>query len=108
MQRPKSTSTTDEAGHVNQAGSTWEDWFTHWAKVTYQRGTEPLVGDQRVGRRNPVVYMRWDSLTSQMTANHRLVHKGRVFSFSEPPRNVQEANIEVECACIEVANGGAA
>ena len=93
-------STQDSEGHVTE---TWTKVADRWCKVEPLSGRELWDARQIQPDTTHRITMLADTVTKAMTSLDRLAYigKDRYFHPTEPPRNVNEGEEEIEVMCKE-------
>ena len=97
----RDTGTTQDAqGHATES---WTKVADRWAKIETISGQELWNARQIQPLTTHRITMLSDSVTRQMTADDRIAYiaDARYFYPTEPPRNINEADEEIEVMCKE-------
>lgn len=91
--------TQDAQGHETP---NWQTYAERWASIQPLSARELWQARQLQPDITHRVKMWWDSKTDGITADMRIQHRtDRYLYLLEPPRNVDERNIEIEMLCRE-------
>lgn len=103
VEKKKSNMTPNASGHIDETNdSNWTIAGKEWVELITRGSREFFRGQEVASDITHQVTMRWSKQASEYTNDMRIKFEGRKFNISEPPRNVDEQNMWLVFAAIEI------